>query len=323
MSEMSAEAKNVEELEETYVESRQPGKHPRLQEVLFSAKRFFSNPLTIIGMVIVLGFAFIAIFAPVIAPPPQPSDPYKMPHTGWRMAPSPPSEEHPLGTLEQQYDILYGIVWGTRNAFRIGFLVVLANMAIGIVLGAIAGYFGGIIDEIVMRITDIFYAIPFLVFAMAMVVALGAGLNAIVVALVVLGWPTYTRILRGEILAVRDRDFVQAAKAGGASHMRIVTRHLLPNTIYSVLIVASMNVGTVVLTAAALSFLGLGSDSGYADWGQMVSTARNWIVGPPDNRLAYWYVVVTPGAAIALFVLGFNLLGDAARDVFDPRMRRK
>lgn len=323
MSEMSAEAKNVEKLEETYTESRQPGKHPRLQEVLFSAKRFFSNPLTIIGMVIVLGFAFIAIFAPVLAPPPQPSDPYKMPHTGWKMAPSPPSEEHPLGTLEQQYDILYGIVWGTRNAFRIGFLVVLANMAIGIVLGAIAGYFGGIIDEIVMRITDIFYAIPFLVFAMAMVVALGAGLNAIVVALVVLGWPTYTRILRGEILAVRDRDFVQAAKAGGASHMRIITKHLLPNTIYSVLIVASMNVGTVVLTAAALSFLGLGSDTGYADWGQMVSTARNWIVGPPDNRLAYWYVVVTPGAAIALFVLGFNLLGDAARDVFDPRMRRK
>jgi peptide/nickel transport system permease protein len=158
---------------------------------------------------------------------------------------------------------------------------------------------------------------------MAMVVALGAGLNAIVVALIVLGWPTYTRILRGEILAVRDRDFVQAAKAGGASHMRIITKHLLPNTIYSVLIVASMNVGTVVLTAAALSFLGLGSDTGYADWGQMVSTARNWIVGPPDNRLAYWYVVVTPGAAIALFVLGFNLLGDAARDVFDPRMRRK
>jgi peptide/nickel transport system permease protein len=320
---MSAEAKNVEKLEETYTESHQPGKHPRLQEVLFSAKRFFSNPLTIIGMVIVVGFAFIAIFAPVLAPPPQPSDPYKMPHTGWKMAPSPPSEEHPLGTLEQQYDILYGIVWGTRNAFRIGFMVVLANMAIGIVLGAVAGYFGGVIDEIVMRITDIFYAIPFLVFAMAMVVALGAGLNAIVVALIVLGWPTYTRILRGEILAVRDRDFVQAAKAGGASHMRIITKHLLPNTIYSVLIVASMNVGTVVLTAAALSFLGLGSDTGYADWGQMVSTARNWIVGPPDNRLAYWYVVVTPGAAIALFVLGFNLLGDAARDVFDPRMRRK
>jgi peptide/nickel transport system permease protein len=297
--------------------------YPRLKGFFFSAKRFLKNPLTIIGLVIILFFAFIALFAPVLAPPVYADDPYKMPHTGWKMDPSPPSLEHPLGTLQQQYDILYGIIWGTRNAFRIGFFVVLANLITGIILGSIAGYFGGIIDEVIMRITDMFYAIPFLVMAMTLVVVIGRGLTSIVIVLIILGWPTYTRILRGEILAIREKDFVMAARASGASHLKIILKHILPNSIFSILIVASMNIGTVVLTAAALSFLGLGSPTGYADWGQMVSTCRNWIVGPADNRLAYWYVVFIPGFVIALFVLGWNLLGDAARDVFDPRMRRQ
>ncbi len=298
-------------------------RHPRLQEFLFSLRRFLKNPLSIIGMVIILFFAFVAVFAPVLAPPQYPSDPFRIPHTGWKLNPSAPSAEHPLGTLEQQYDILYGLIWGARSAFRIGFVVVLANLLMGGILGALAGYFGGAVEEIIMRITDIFYSIPFLVMAMALVVAIGRGLQSIILVLVVLGWPTYTRILRGEILSLRERDFVLAARASGASHLRIILRHILPNSIFSVLIVASMRVGITVLTAAALSFLGLGSETGYADWGQMVSMSRNWIVGPPDNRLAYWYVVFIPGFTIALFVLGWNLLGDAARDVFDPRVRRK
>jgi len=304
------------------LEERRVSKHPRLQEFLFSAKRFLKNPLTIIGLIIILSFAFVAIFAPILAPP-QNSDPYRIPHTGWKMAPSPPSKEHPLGTLEQQYDIYYGIVWGTRLAFKIGVVVVFANLVIGLLLGAIAGYFGGLTDEIIMRITDMFYAIPFLVMAMALVVALGRGLKAVIITLIILGWPTYTRVIRSEILVIRDRDFILAARASGASHLRIIFKHILPNSIYSVLIIASMNVGTIVLTAAALSFLGLGSETGYADWGQMVSMCRNWIVGPAGNRLAYWYVVIIPGFVIALFVLGWNLLGDAARDVFDPKMRRR
>jgi peptide/nickel transport system permease protein len=193
----------------------------------------------------------------------------------------------------------------------------------GIVLGSIAGYFGGLIDEIIMRITDMFYSIPFLVMAMALVVAIGRGLNSIIITLIVLQWTTYVRVLRGEILTVRENDYVQAARASGASHLRIITTHILPNSIYSVLIVASMNIGVTVLAAATLSFLALGAEIGYADWGQMANTARNWIVGPPGNRLAYWHVVMIPGAAISLFVLGWNLLGDAARDVFDPKQRRK
>jgi len=298
-------------------------RHPGWREFSFSMKRLLKNPLTIIGLVIILFFVFLAVFAPVLAPPPRPHDPFLMPHDGWQINPSPPSAKNPLGTLPSQYDILYGVIWGTRNAFRIGILVVAANLAVGLVLGSIAGYFGGIIDEVVMRIADIFYAIPILVMAMALVVALGRGLQSVVVVLIILNWPTYTRVIRSEILVVRNMDFILAARASGASHLRILFRHVLPNSIFSAIIVASMNVGVTVLIAAALSFLGLGSDTGYADWGAMVSTCRNFIVGPADNRLAYWYLVFIPGFTIALFVLGWNLLGDAVRDVFDPRMRRK
>jgi peptide/nickel transport system permease protein len=297
--------------------------HPGWRELAFSLKRLFKNPLTIIGLAIILFFVFLAAFAPLLAPPPRPSDPFQMPHKGWQMDPSPPSAENPLGTLPAQYDILYGVIWGTRNAFRIGIAVVVANLVVGLVLGAIAGYFGGLIDEVVMRIADIFYAIPLLVMAMALVVALGRGLKAVVLVLIILDWPTYTRVIRSEILVTRNMDFIQAARASGASHLRILFRHILPNSIFSAIIVASMNVGVTVLIAASLSFLGLGSDAGYADWGAMVSQCRNFIVGPPENRLAYWYLVFIPGFVIALFVLGWNLLGDAVRDVFDPRMRRR
>ena len=298
-------------------------RHPGWKEFTFSMRRLLKNPLTIIGLVIILFFVFLAVFAPVLAPPPRPHDPFLMPHDGWQINPSPPSAKNPLGTLPSQYDILYGVIWGTRNAFRIGILVVAANLAVGLVLGSIAGYFGGLIDEIVMRIADIFYAIPILVMAMALVVALGRGLQSVVVVLIILNWPTYTRVIRSEILVVRNMDFILAARASGASHLRILFRHVLPNSIFSAIIVASMNVGVTVLIAAALSVLGLGSDTGYADWGAMVSTCRNFIVGPADNRLAYWYLVFIPGFTIALFVLGWNLLGDAVRDVFDPRLRRK
>lgn len=307
------------------VRSREPAppRHPGWRELGFSLKRLFKNPLTIIGLTIILFFVFLAVAAPYLAPPPRPHDPYLMPHDGWSMDPSPPSAAHPLGTLPSQYDILYGVIWGTRNAFRIGLAVVAANLAIGLVLGAVAGYFGGLVDEIIMRIADVFYAIPLLVMAMALVIALGRGLQSIVLVLIVLNWPTYTRMIRSEILIVRNMDYIQAARASGSSHLRILFHHVLPNSIFSAIIVGSMNVGMTILVAAALSFLGLGSDTGYADWGAMVSTCRNFIVGPPENRLQYWYLVFIPGFTIALFVLGWNLLGDAVRDVFDPRMRRR
>ncbi len=292
-----------------------------LRFMLYQLRR---NPLSIIGIVIILTFIIIAIFAPIIAPPPEGHiDPYMIPRDGYSPIPKPPNEEHLFGTTEGQYDIFYGVIWGTRSAFRVGLIVIGVVLVVGIVLGSLAGYFGGIIDEIIMRITDIFLAFPILILAMAITVALGPSPDNVIIALIIASWPSYARLIRGDILAVREEDYVEAARGMGGSHLRIITRHILPNSIYPTLVMASLDIGAVVLYAAALSFLGLGAQPGYVDWGQMISFSRNWIVGPPGNPLAYWYTVTIPGLFILLFVLGWNLLGDAFRDILDPRLSRK
>jgi len=289
-----------------------------LRYFLYQLRR---NPLSIAGITILLIFVIIAILAPVIAPTPEGHrDAYQIPRSGYSPTPKPPDEEHPFGTTEGQYDIFYGVIWGTRSAFRVGLIVVGVVLLIGITLGSIAGYFGGVIDEIIMRITDVFLAFPSLILAMAITVALGPSLTSVMYALIIVSWPSYTRLIRGDILAVREEDYVEATRGIGSSHARIIIRHILPNAIYPSLIMASLDIGAVVLSAAALSFLGLGAPEGYADWGQMVQFARNWIVGPAGNPLAYWYTVTIPGLFILFFVLGWNLLGDAFRDILDPRL---
>jgi len=282
------------------------------------------NPLSVIGITIILLFVIIALLAPVIAPTPEhQQDSYMIPRDGYSPIPQPPSEAHIMGTTEGQYDIFYGVVWGTRTAFKVGFIVISAVLAIGIFLGSLAGYFGGIVDEIIMRITDIVLAFPSLILAMAIVVALGPSIESVMYALIAVSWPVYTRLVRGDILAVREEDYVNAARGSGASHSRIILRHILPNSIYPVFVMASLDIGAVVLAAAALSFLGLGAPEGYADWGQLISFARNWIVGSPADPFAYWFTVTIPGLFILFFVLGWNLLGDAFRDILDPRLSRK
>jgi peptide/nickel transport system permease protein len=290
----------------------------------FAARQLLKNPLSLAGVIIIVVFIVIAIFAPLIAPTPagQP-DPYMMPRDGYVAQPQPPSPTHPFGTTQGQYDILYGVIWGTRSAFRVALVVMAITIAVGIVLGSVAGYFGGVLDEVIMRITDIFLAFPFLILAMAIVLALGPSLKSVIVALSSVWWPSYARLIRGDILQVREEDFVEASRGLGASNWRVIARHVLPNAIYPTLIMASLDIGAVVLSAAGLSFLGLGAPEGYADWGQMTEFARNWMVGPPGNPLKYWYAVITPGVFILFFVLGFNLLGDAIRDVFDPRLARR
>lgn len=303
-------------------------------------RRLVRNPLSLTGLVILVGFAFVALLAPVLAPPERPCrpaaaywiphwvlglvgvevspcKPYQMPRDGFAADPKPPSPTHPLGTTPYQYDILYGLIWGTRTAFRVGFTVVIAIALIGVVLGAISGYAGRWVDELLMRITEIFLAFPFLVAAIVLTSILGKGLEKIMIALIVFGWPTYARLVRGDILSIKEREFVQAARALGAHPLRIIFRHILPNTIYPVFVLASLDMGSIVLSAAGLSFLGLGSEIGYADWGQMISFARNFIT----ELDRYWWTVIYPGTAIVLFVLGWNLLGDAFRDILDPRMR--
>jgi peptide/nickel transport system permease protein len=296
---------------------------PRVRELKFTLHRIFRNPSALIGFALLLFFTAVAVFAPQLAPPKYAYDPYLMPHTGFSPTPRPPDNTHIFGTTAGQYDIFYGVVWGTRTAFKIGLFVVGIAALVGVALGAISGYYGGIVDEVLMRITDIMWAIPLLVLAMAIVVAFGRGLDKIMIALALIGWRWYVRVIRSEILTLRDQDFVQAAKIMGVSDLKIIWRHILPNAIYPVLIMASMDMGSMVITAAFMSFVGLGAPKGYSDWGQMVALARNYIVGPPEDPLKFWYTIVIPGGCIVLFVLAWNLIGDALRDAFDPKLRRR
>jgi len=290
----------------------------------FRARQLARNPLSLAGIIIIFIFAIIAIFAPLIAPTPEGhGNPYLIPRDGYSATPQLPSEEHIFGTTEGQYDIFYGVIWGTRSAFHVGLVVIGIIVVVGIILGSLAGYFGGVIDEVIMRITDIFLAFPALILAMAIVTVIGPSLKSVMIALVVVSWPSYARLIRGDILQVREEDYIEASRGLGASSARVIIRHALPNAIYPTLIMASLDIGAVVLSAAALSFLGLGAPEGYADWGQLTSFARNWIVGPSADPLRYWFAVTIPGLFILFFVLGWNLLGDAFRDILDPRLARR
>jgi peptide/nickel transport system permease protein len=294
-----------------------------MRELKFTLRRIFKNPSAIIGFSLLLCFAAVAVFAPYIAPPKYPHNPYQMPHKGYSQTPKPPSKAHIFGTTSGQYDIFYGAVWGTRTAFKIGIFVIGIAVIIGVALGIISGYYGGILDEIIMRIVDIIFAIPLLVLTMAIVVAYGRGLDKVMIALAMVKWRDYVRVMRSSILTLRELDYVQAAKVMGVSDVKIMLKHILPNGIYPVLVMASMDIGSMVIVAAFMSFIGLGAPKGYADWGQMVALARNYIVGPPDDPLKYWHAIAIPGICIILFVLAWNLIGDALRDAFDPKQRRR
>lgn len=284
-------------------------------------RKLLTTPTSAFGLFLLIAFTVVALIAPVLCPPRFPSQPYMMPRASFVHEPQPPSPAHPLGTTTGQYDIYYGIVWGTRTAFRVGFVVTFFSCIIGLVIGTVAAFYGRAVEEIIMRVVDIFMTMPFLVAAMVLVSILGSGLDKVVIALIAFGWMGYARVIRGEIKGIRELEYIQAARALGAGDFRLIMRHIMPNAIYPIFVMATMSIGSMVLTAAALSFLGLGSQSGYADWGQLISYARNWMIGSADNPAAYWYTVIFPGAAIVLFVLGWNLVGDAFRDILDPRMQ--
>ena len=282
-------------------------------------KRIFTNKTSLVGFSLVLFFALVALFAPLLAPVYNQNNPYQMPQKNYQIAPQPPSAENWFGTTEQQYDLYYGVVWGTRLAFKVGVTVTFFAFLIGLFVGGTAAYFGGKTDETLMRLTDIVFAVPSLVLAMVIAAMLGPDIKNMMIALTAVAWPSYARLIRGDILSVKQRGYVTAARTLGARGPRILLRHILPNSIYPSVVVASLDIGYVVLTAASLSFLGLGAQAGTADWGQLIAMARNWVLGTAQNPFAYWYTVVAPGGAIFLFVLGWNLLGDAFRDILDPR----
>ncbi|ERI11995.1 ABC transporter permease [Brucella sp. RRSP16] len=278
------------------------------------------NPVSLIGVLILLAFVLVAIFAPVLAPPQEfQMSVYDTPRAGFLATPQPPSAEAIFGTTEGQYDIYYAVIWGTRTAFKIGLGVVAISVLIGTLIGSVAAYYGGTVDEILMRIVDVFMAVPFLIAAMVLTALLGKGIGPITIALTTFGWMGYARVIRSEILRIREMDYVHAARSYGAGDLRLIALHILPNAFFPVLVLATMATGSMVLSASALSFLGVGTEEGYADWGQFIAYSRNWIVGQPGNPFQYWYTLVFPGAAIFLFVLSWNLVGDALRDVLDPR----
>jgi peptide/nickel transport system permease protein len=303
------------------------------------------TPASIVGSVLILLFVLIAIGAPVLAPPLNPNDPYTIPRDGFKSQPRPPGTEwrvkppplpfwweavtgkkqwvHLLGTSQGQYDLYYGIIWGTRTAFRTGIIVVLATVVIGVVVGAVSAYYGGWLDNILMRIVDVLIILPSLmatlILAAVLTPMLGRTTLPAMIALIAFGWMGYARIIRGDILSVKERDYIMAARVIGAQDRRILFRHIIPNAIFPTLVLASLGIGDVVLAFAALSFLGIGTALGYADWGQVLSFARNWMT----SLNTYWYIIVYPGITLVLFVMGWNLLGDALRDVLDPRLRGK
>ena len=283
-----------------------------------------TNPLSLIGLLLLTFFLVIALLAPFLAAPKAyQSSPFQIPQKGFWAEPKPPSEDAPFGTTQNQYDIYYGVIWGTRTAFKIGFGVVASATLIGIIVGSIAGLYGGMVDEVIMRMVDVFLSIPFLIGAMVLTTILGKGLVTMIIALTTFGWMSYARIIRSEILHVREEEYVEAARAIGSGIFRLSIKHVLPNSIYPVLVQSTMMTGSMVLTASALSFLGVGTETGYADWGQLISFARNWILGQGQNPFHYWYTIFFPGLAIVLFVLAWNLVGDALRDIMDPRLYRE
>ncbi len=282
-------------------------------------KRIFKNKASLAGFILVAFFALVALFAPLLAPVHNVHNPYQLPQAGYEVTPQPPSAQHIFGTTEQQYDLYYGVVWGTRLAFKIGITVTFFAFLIGLFLGSAAAYFGGAVDEIIMRFTDIVFAVPSLVLAMVIAAMLGPDIKNMMIALTAVAWPSYARLVRGDVLSVKNRDFVTASRALGARGPRLLLKHILPNSIYPSVVVASLDIGYIVLTAASLSFLGLGAQPGTADWGQLIAMARNWVLGSSGNTFAYWYTVAVPGGVIFLFVLGWNLLGDGFRDILDPR----
>lgn len=268
-----------------------------------------STPLAAMGLLILLVLVVVAIFAPYISP----YDP-----TAIRLAEglSGPSITHPLGQDKLGRDILSRIIYGARISLYVGVATVMLSAFVGTVVGAVSGYAGGVVDEVVMRLIDILLAFPGILLAVAVMAILGPSLNNIVIALTVLGWVGYARLVRGQVLALREFEFVLAARALGADARRIITRHLLPNVLGPVIVQATFGMAGAIVAEAGLSFLGLGTQPPTPSWGSMLNDGREFLLTTP-------HLTTFPGLAIMTVVLGLNFLGDGLRDILDPKSRAR
>ena len=272
-------------------------------------KRLLRNFAFTSGLILTVALIVVALAAPLVAP----HDPNQQ-ETSRRL--EPPSKQHLLGLDDLGRDVFSRIVWGSRVSLRVGFSVVLIAATIGVTLGAISGYFGGLVDVTVMRLCDILLAFPGILLAIALVAVLGPSLNNVILALATIGWVGYARLVRGQVLKVREMEYVTAAKALGAKSPRVILRHVLPNVMNPVIVMATLGLAGAILAEAALSFLGLGVQPPTPSWGAMLTSGRRYL--GLANHLA-----IFPGAAIMLAVMGLNFLGDGLIDALDPKYRKQ
>lgn len=266
---------------------------------------FLDNRLAVLGLMIIIGLVLVAALAPQIAP-------YNPIETNLGNRLQPLSSAHFFGTDEVGRDIFSRIIWGSRLTLYVIALVAIIAAPVGIVIGSVSGYFGGLIDMILMRITDIFLAFPKLILALAFVAALGPGIENAIVAISITSWPPYARIARAETITIRNSDFIKAIRLQGAGSFRIITGHIMPLCISSLIVRVTLDMAGIILTAAGLGFLGLGAQPPSPEWGAMTSSGRGYI-------LDHWWLITMPGSAIFIVSLAFNLLGDGLREVLDPK----
>ncbi|HWS29915.1 MAG TPA: nickel transporter permease [Clostridia bacterium] len=271
-------------------------------------KRLRNNKLAVIGMAILLLIVIMAIFAEYLSPYPYDEQDYSATFQG-------PSAEHWFGTDNYGRDIFSRVIFGTRTSLQIGFISLAFGALIGCILGAIAGYFGGAVDTIIMRFNDILMSIPRTVLAIAIATTLGAGLTNAVIAVAISSIPNFARVVRASTLTVKDQEYVEAARCIGAKSPHIIAQHIFPNVLAPIIVQATLGVGTSIILAAALSFLGLGVQPPTPEWGSMLSAARTYMRDYP-------YMVAFPGLAIMVTVLALNLFGDGLRDALDPKLKK-
>ncbi|MHB0976794.1 MAG: ABC transporter permease [Candidatus Aquicultorales bacterium] len=274
---------------------------------------FFHSKMGIAGLAIVVTFFLCALAAPYLTPyDPTDFDTAAVKATALK----PPSFSHPMGTDAYGRDLLTRVFWGARVSLYVGLAATAMMLLIGVALGSVAAYYGGFLDSLIMRLSDVLFAFPYVLGAILFITIMGRGLGSAVVAIGVLGWPMVARLTRGCVLAVRENAYVEAARASGATDARILIKHILPNSMAPVLVYAMMAVGGAIIAESALSFLGLGVQPPTPAWGYMLAESASYLLMDGGSP---WWLMVFPGLAIALTVLGFMLIGDGLRDVLDPR----
>ncbi|MGH8871371.1 MAG: ABC transporter permease [Acidimicrobiia bacterium] len=280
-----------------------------------TTREVFSEATTAIGAVIIILLLAMAVAAPLLVPV-NPRGTYQMPRDLSAVSVPPGTPGHLLGTTNLGGDVLYGVVWGGRLSLLLSLFVVGGAVLTGLVVGSIAGFSGGKIDSILMRVVDVFLSVPELIFPLAIAAILGPSFTNIIVALAVIIWARYARIVRAQILQVREEDYVEAARVVGVSKAGIIFKDILPNSITPVAVQATLDMGHVVLLGATLSFIGL-SQAGLAEWGRLVSQGQSGILA------GWWWTSTFPGLMVFLWAMAFNLVGDGLRDVLDPRTEQR